>query len=57
MVEKFCNKVHTHLEELHENLSKYRLTPQEVSEREKALDDLLVYSKILIADLYWGNMN
>ncbi len=45
------------MKKVHENLSKYRLTSQEIFDTEKALDELLLFSKPLTADLYWGNMN
>ncbi len=45
------------MEELHEELSKRRLTSQEICDSEEELDDLLVFSKTLIADLFWGDTN
>ncbi len=50
---KLGNKIRIHMEQLLEGM----LTSQEIFDSEYALDDPLLFSEPLIADLYLVNMN
>ncbi len=52
MEETFGSKARQHVEILKINLRRYELDSQETCETEKALEDLLFFSKTVILDMH-----